>query len=278
MSRPSTDELTRAIELANLDDVKRLMADGANPYENNSNGQSALEVWQVSQKQGNPYAVEMGQALLERRPASPQEEAVFYQTQDRQMANLARALGVSEHCKQVGINPQSAYIPPQTLESSKACWAAVCQAQEAFGSAPPMVEKVEFSRHFLLGLEEGRQCVVRANGSDAANLRDNGGKPVRVHQEAVWDFSRRLGKTLPEEFVCLSSQGTLRAIGTEGPEFQVTARGLQQTGGLDARQAQGKTDDWLGDMACKAIQTLSSWRKGRQPEQAEPSNSKRPHP
>lgn len=282
MSRISPDELTRAIELAQLDEVKRLIAEGANPYQPNSSGQSALEVWQDSQKKGNPYAVEMGQAILGRIPTTPYEQAALYEAQDRQMANLAKALGVAEHCRKELINPQSAYLPPQTLESSKACWDLILKAYETLYSRHPTVDKVGFSHHFLLGLKEGSQRIFRAHDSDFANLRESSGSPVRVHQEVVWDFARRLGKKLPEEWVYLSSQGTLRATATEGPDFHVTSRGLIKTTASGVVNATGKIEngigDKLGEMASKAMQTFASWRQQRQPKKTEPGNIKGPHP
>ncbi len=253
MSRPSTDELTRAIELANLDDVKRLMAEGANPYKANSNGQSALEVWQDSQKKGNPYAGQMGLALLERAPASLAEASHLYQIRDAQLANLGQALGVLEYGRQVGLDYHAAYIPPQTLESSQACWAVVYQALDTFDDSTPTVLPSDFAWHFAAGLAKGFQHLEKIPGTGLANFKGTGNEPVNPNPIEA----ERLGNMINQAFghgrISITPRGALASADGRGKEFYLSLAGLRSPEGHAAAifHSDGFELDMLAGMPAK---------------------------
>ena len=264
MSRISPDELTRAIELAQLDEVKRLIAEGANPYQPNSSGQSALEVWQDSQKKGNPYAGLMGLALLERGPADMYEKFHLYKIQDAQVGNLAQALGVLEHARQVGIDYYSAYIPPQTLESSQACWAAVYQAVDKLQDSPPTTDIAEFAQHFAVGLEKGRKLLVRVPHSSVANLNATVDESVRPDIEEVRTLGRLIRKGFSEDLVSISPRGAIMSADGRGEGLFLSLAGLRKADGHKA--AVFHSDDLEYDPNIWAGMPKEVWF-GRTPEQ-----------
>lgn len=233
MSRISPDELTRAIDLLDLKEVRRLIAEGANPYQANAAGKTALEAWQESQTKGNPYAGQMGLVLLETKPRTPEEEAHLTHIGQEQLRNIGQALGVLEHARQAGIGYDSAYIPPQNLESSQACWAAVRQALDNHFDTPPPLDAFEFSWHYAAGLAKGRQQVVRVPGTELANFSPSD-EPVVPNPGDAEVIQRAIANYFGDKPVTLGSRGHIETADMRGEARFVSLTGMRSMEGHPA--------------------------------------------
>lgn len=177
--------LNQAIDRLDHEEVQRLLANGANPYFPGDDGRTPIQTWLESQKLGNPYAEKMGMALLAINPISAAEEAELKRVADGQVANLAQALGVLEHARQAGIPYEAAYLPPQSLESSQACWGIVYQAMDRLHGQAPVVSPREFATHFATGVATARALMDSTPGSPLVNLRHANGPVSPVPSELV---------------------------------------------------------------------------------------------
>lgn len=247
MSRISPDELIRAIELVQLDEVQRLIAEGANPYEPNGSGKTALEAWLDSQTKGNPYAGRMGMALLERSPDTLAEISVLHFVRDKQLANLGQALGVLEHARQEGIDYHSAYIPPQNLESSQACWAAVYQALDKLDDQPPTVLPQDFAWHFAAGLTKGRQHLSKVPGTGKANFRGTGDEAVIPNAQEAYQLTQTIANTFGKEPISVSPRGALMPADGRGEGAYLSLAGLRKPEGHAAAVFHSETIEELAN-------------------------------
>lgn len=299
MSRISPDELTRAIDLLDLEEVRRLIAEGANPYQANAAGKTALEAWQESQTKGNPYAGQMGLVLLETKPRTPEEEAHLTHIGQEQLRNIGQALGVLEHARQAGIGYDSAYIPPQNLESSQACWAAVRQALDNHFDTPPPLDAFEFSWHYAAGLAQGRQQLMPVPGTDLANFKPSD-EPVVPSPKEAGDFQRFIANYFGGKPLTLGGRGQIETADMRGEARFLSLTGMRSTeghpaavchsdtfegpdifAGMPENSVHHKTEQNFGQRVSEwANQTINSWRNGRATVSAnnEEKPSKGPHP